>query len=134
MQVKRNQVMQRRLQRYDVVRWVDDFLELLKQAKQGQESLDATRITKEIREQMIQHYRRSNRRLLLLDYDGTLVPFSRDPDKAIPSQTLLKLMSQIVCNKCYFPGFNSEGFTFEITTTPNEKQRQAYALLEKISL
>lgn len=49
-------------------------------------------------------------------------------------QTLLKLMSQIVCNKCCFPGFNSEGFTFEITTTPNEKQRQAYALLEKISL
>jgi transposase len=49
-------------------------------------------------------------------------------------QTLLKLMSQIVCNKCCFPGFNSEGVTFEITTSPNEKQRQAYALLEKISL
>lgn len=57
-----------------------------------------------------------------------------DGTRAHSFQTLLKLMSQIVCNKCCFPGFNSEGFTFEITTTPNEKQRQAYALLEKISL
>lgn len=56
-----------------------------------------------------------------------------DDDTCVHSfQTLIKLMSQIVRNKCCVAGFNDEDSTFEITTTPNEKQKQAYALLEKI--
>ena len=57
-----------------------------------------------------------------------------DDDTCVHSfQTLLKLMSQIVRNKCSLPGTDNDGCTFEITTTPNEKQRQAYALLENIT-
>ncbi len=46
-------------------------------------------------------------------------------------QTLLKLMSQIVLNRCCLPGANQEA-TFEIITTPNKKQKQAYELLNTI--
>jgi len=49
-------------------------------------------------------------------------------------QTLLKLMSQIVRNKCRLSDENSDEHSFEIVTTPNEKQKQAYRLLEEITL
>ena len=46
-------------------------------------------------------------------------------------QTLLKLMSQIVLNRCCPPGGGKEA-EFEIITTPNEKQKRAYDLLDNI--
>lgn len=46
-------------------------------------------------------------------------------------QTLLKLMSQIVLNRCCPPGGGHEA-TFDIITTPNEKQKHAYDLLDGI--
>lgn len=49
-------------------------------------------------------------------------------------QTLLKLMSQIVRNKCRVRGADSEEETFEISTTPNEKQQLAYDLIESIAV
>ncbi len=49
-------------------------------------------------------------------------------------QSLLKLMSQIVRNKCGLPGVDNTGDTFEIVTTPNKKQKRAYDLLENITL
>jgi hypothetical protein len=49
-------------------------------------------------------------------------------------QTLLKLMSQIVRNECRLPGAGHDEPTFDIVTTPNEKQKRAYDLLKNISL
>ena len=49
-------------------------------------------------------------------------------------QTLLKLMSQIVRNECRLSDVGSDKHTFEIITTPNEKQKRAYHLLGNITL
>lgn len=49
-------------------------------------------------------------------------------------QTLLKLMSQIVRNECRLPGAGHDEPTFDIVTTPDEKQKRAYDLLKNISL
>ena len=49
-------------------------------------------------------------------------------------QTLLKLMSQIVRNECRVPGADPDEPTFEIVTTPNEKQKRAYDLIKNITL
>ena len=49
-------------------------------------------------------------------------------------QTLLKLMSQIVCNECRLSGESPEEPGFEIITTPNEKQKRAYHLLDTITV
>ena len=49
-------------------------------------------------------------------------------------QTLLKLMSQIVRNECRLVGDGPGAPTFEILTTPNQKQQRAYDLLENITL
>ena len=38
---------------------------------------------------MLQHFAPARKRLLLLDYDGTLTPIVKDPEMAVPSQRLL---------------------------------------------
>ena len=94
-QVRRNTIMQERLKRYDVVLWATDFMEELKNTKQIRHKYFAKVLSSNVRKQFIEHYRQSNRRLLLLDYDGTLVPFATLPHIAVPSQSLLKLLSDL---------------------------------------
>ncbi len=48
--------------------------------------------------------------------------------------TLLRLLSGIVRNICRIPGASHEAPTFEIITTPNAKQRQAFRLLDTIEV
>ncbi|KPK68755.1 trehalose-6-phosphate synthase [candidate division TA06 bacterium SM23_40] len=94
-QIERNRTMQRRLQRYDIARWSRDFLEGLLHTKALQQDLAARRLTDEARRVLVDDYLRSGSRLLLLDYDGTLVPFSERPDRASPDDALLALLRDL---------------------------------------
>ncbi len=49
-------------------------------------------------------------------------------------QTLLKLLSGIVRNVCRVPGAGPDAPTFEVVTTPNEKQQRAFDLLGTIEV
>lgn len=44
---------------------------------------------------LIGEYRKSERRLILLDYDGTLVPFADKPSDAEPDEDLLELLGSL---------------------------------------
>jgi trehalose 6-phosphate synthase/phosphatase len=48
---------------------------------------------------IIDKYRNSQKRLLLLDYDGTLVPFSSIPINSVPSEELLNILEKLDNNK-----------------------------------
>lgn len=56
-----------------------------------------------------------------------------DNTEAHSYQTLLKLLSQIVRNRCRLPGADSNTY-FEIVTTPGQKQERALELLKTITL
>jgi trehalose 6-phosphate synthase/phosphatase len=47
-------------------------------------------------ELLLQAYRSTNQRLLLLDYDGTMVPFAARPKDAAPDEELIALLNQLV--------------------------------------
>jgi len=94
-QIRRNQLMQKRLERYDIVWWASDFIRVLYTLKDQQRRLDANLLRDSAREQLIKDYSEANRRLLLLDYDGTLVPFVDHPDMARPALELLQVLGQI---------------------------------------
>jgi trehalose 6-phosphate synthase/phosphatase len=90
--MRRNTIMQNRLRRYDVSRWAMDFLVELLSTGRGDESSDVKWLDAPVRRALIDHYRCSQRRLLVLDYDGTLVPFAAYPEIAKPTLRVLRVL------------------------------------------
>ena len=91
-QVERNRPMQSRLARYSIGGWVNDFLDCLTKAKVKQRETGVRRLTDERRDDMNMAYRDACDRLVLLDYDGTLVPFKDRPEKAVPDVEILGIL------------------------------------------
>ncbi len=91
-QRRRNEIMQARLRRYNVLRWANDFVDRLLSMEEIQSRLFAKLLTPKARQHLIDVYRKSHRRLLFLDYDGTLVPFKRRPTLAKPNEEVLRLL------------------------------------------
>jgi trehalose 6-phosphate synthase/phosphatase len=94
-QVRRNKILRARLESYDVVRWADDFLQALLTVNEDQKRLSTRALGLLARENLKDAYRSAEKRLLLLDYDGTLVPFHEDPQSAKPGERLLKLLRKL---------------------------------------
>jgi trehalose 6-phosphate synthase/phosphatase len=92
-QVKRNKLLQERLKRYNVVRWADDFVQALLSTQKIEAAWRARALTGMALTALVQHYRSTVRRALLLDYDGTLVPFAAEPRLAQPDAELLELLT-----------------------------------------
>jgi trehalose 6-phosphate synthase/phosphatase len=89
---RRNQIMQRRLKRYDVTRWADDFIRSLLELRETQSRIQAQLLGSADRQEIIERYRQSRRRALFLDYDGTLTPLSRYPTSVFPSETTIGIL------------------------------------------
>ncbi len=96
-QVRRNEIMQDRLRRYNVIRWADDFLGRLHEVKAEQKRLRAKLLGQAARRRLLTGLRQARHSTLFLDYDGTLVSFVDDPQEAGPTpdlRTLLQSLSQ----------------------------------------
>jgi trehalose 6-phosphate synthase/phosphatase len=91
-QKRRNQIMQERLRRYDVIRWATDFIDQLAEMKEVQAQFTAKLLTPAAKKQLGERFLRARQRLLFLDYDGTLVPLMRRPYLAAPTEPLLTLL------------------------------------------
>lgn len=96
-QIRCNKAIQARLKRHNVVRWADDFIQALISMQEEQKKLGAKLLSLSSKKEMMEEFLAANRRLILLDYDGTLVPLARHPKMATPTAQLmefLKLISQ----------------------------------------
>lgn len=89
---ERNRSMQERLERYTVDRWAQDFLDRLEETKVLRETLSTRFLSESLIKQFLSDFRNATHRLLLLDYDGTLVPFAASPDRARPDGDLLEML------------------------------------------
>ncbi len=94
-QIRRNTVMQKRLQRYSLERWARDFMERLHHIKQLQADSHISKLTSSIMRALIKDYAKSQDRLILLDYDGTLTSFSENPDDARPDAEINKILRKL---------------------------------------
>jgi trehalose 6-phosphate synthase/phosphatase len=88
----RIEAMQRRISRYTVRRWAQDFMDQLDKTKRTNKSdkqLNADAI--------VSAFQEASRRAILLDYDGTLAPFVDSPNsnQAAPSDSLLRMLTAI---------------------------------------
>jgi trehalose 6-phosphate synthase/phosphatase len=92
-QVRRNQLLQERLRRYNVNRWADDFIQAMLATQKTEAARRARSLTGKAQVALVQQYKLAAHRALLLDYDGTLVPFAEDPKLAQPDAELLNLLA-----------------------------------------
>jgi trehalose 6-phosphate synthase/phosphatase len=97
---QRNRItlMQRRLQEYDVFKWVNDFMDQLVQVKQEQRKQTVKSLDDKAFASINRHYHRAKNRCLLLDYDGTLVPFTRIPSEASPDSAVRDLLIRLAAD------------------------------------
>ena len=94
-QQARNAQLQKRLERYNVEKWANDFMNSLKYQKDR----DATNVSKRLTEHrlsaVLEDFSMAKKRLLFLDYDGTLSGFQVDPQKAGPDKELYGLLDAL---------------------------------------
>lgn len=94
-QAERIMAMQSRIKRYDVNAWASDFFNKLKQVKSMQLQFEIKFLDSFSKSRLLDDYAKATKRLLLLDYDGTLVPFSKKPSLASPGSQILEILKEI---------------------------------------
>lgn len=98
-QVRRNRVMKKRLKRYNLERWANEFISKLEGVKKIQESTLTRKVSETKRNQIITAYRKAEKRILFLDYDGTLSWFKKNPEDARPDEELYSILEAITGDK-----------------------------------
>jgi trehalose 6-phosphate synthase/phosphatase len=95
----RMRALHQRVIRNDVFHWGSRFMELLEESAsargRGADAQPKRLATTEIREA----YAHASRRLLILDYDGTLVPFADIPQRAVPPPDLIRLLTTLASER-----------------------------------
>ncbi|GAA3968834.1 bifunctional alpha,alpha-trehalose-phosphate synthase (UDP-forming)/trehalose-phosphatase [Hymenobacter antarcticus] len=97
-QERRMRNMQALVQRYNVFSWTKLFMNQLAYTKMKQETLATANLDEAATAKLLADYHAAEQRLLLLDYDGTLVPFHPDPTRAAPDQELRLLLRALTDN------------------------------------
>jgi trehalose 6-phosphate synthase/phosphatase len=91
-QQKSMELMQNTIQHYNIDHWVNLFLSRLSEIKKQQKALATRMLSEEGIERLVDDYQSSDKRILFLDYDGTLTNFTKNPEKAKPDDELLSLL------------------------------------------
>jgi trehalose 6-phosphate synthase/phosphatase len=94
-QVQRNRPMQERLKAHDAKRWAEQFLSSLSKVKAQQGRLSTGYLAAPLQEEIKSAHRAARRALLIVDYDGTLVPFAAQPQLAKPDAELEALLAAL---------------------------------------
>ena len=94
-QIRRNKVLQKRLQRYTVEKWAKEFMKALRETKTTNTSIKAAALSENIENEILEKFKGAKNRILFLDYDGTLVNFMDKPDKAKPDTPLINLIKKL---------------------------------------
>ena len=98
-QKRRMQKMQKTVARQSVNKWAQDFVGELDEIKSKNTFLQNKKIGKENLKQIKELYSKALNRLLILDYDGTLVPIMKLPEFAIPDEKLIQTLKSLAADK-----------------------------------
>jgi len=91
-QVTRMSAMQTLVKRYNVFSWTKLFMNQLAYTKMKQHTLATEKLDAAATTQLLTDFKAAEQRLILLDYDGTLVGFHHNPQRAEPDQELRLLL------------------------------------------
>jgi trehalose 6-phosphate synthase/phosphatase len=93
-QMERNSTMQKRLERYNVEKWANDFMQALTDQREKDPANIARKLSVDLMNIILSDFKKAKNRLLFLDYDGTLAGFHDDPQQAGPDEGLYTLLDR----------------------------------------
>lgn len=94
-QHRRMELMQKTVKKYNIFNWVSLFFNNLSNVKKNQKDMAVLKLAGENEQAMLETYKKSANRLILLDYDGTLVEFNKDPMACEPGEKLRTMLSEL---------------------------------------
>lgn len=87
--------MKNRISNYNVFTWAFDFFKQAFEVKEEQKLMNVRFINKAITTKIVTDFHKAERRILFLDYDGTLVPFAKYPELAIIDKGTLTVIEKL---------------------------------------
>lgn len=94
-QKRRMQQMREMVSKFNISHWVKIFMDKLKEVKLLQRSMQTRYIGQGTEQSIVNRYAKTSKRILFLDYDGTLVDFKSNIEQASPDKELYKLLNQL---------------------------------------
>jgi len=94
-QASRMKSLQKRLKRYTVEKWSDEFMKSLVATQKSNKTTSVVPLKETLQNKEVEKFKSAKNRLIFLDYDGTLVGFKDDPQKASPDEELFALLDAI---------------------------------------
>lgn len=98
-QISRFRRMKQRQRRNTALHWAVDFIEGLKSVKARQLAISSHAFNHKTMVQVMTDYHQATQRLILLDYNGTLVPIPKDGRTKPPPSKLLDILALLGRNK-----------------------------------
>lgn len=98
-QKDRMKFLQERIQRYSVFKWAGEFVDALEKVKRIQKEFLVKKITNNVYKDIEAQYKKSQKRAIFLDYDGTLTSFHKNPQEATPNDELYKILNDLIADE-----------------------------------
>lgn len=98
-QTRRMKLMKEIVRKFNITHWVKLFMNRLKYVKEMQQSMYAKRISNATAIELKKAYAGAGKRLIVLDYDGTLVGFQTNIELAAPDEELFDLLRQLSADR-----------------------------------
>ncbi len=86
------------VKKFNIHLWVKNFMDKLQEVKELQQSLLTKYTVQRVKDQIVLDYKNSSDRYIFLDYDGTLVGFQGDIDKASPDSELYEILGKLTAD------------------------------------
>ncbi|WDF53627.1 bifunctional alpha,alpha-trehalose-phosphate synthase (UDP-forming)/trehalose-phosphatase [Mucilaginibacter sp. KACC 22063] len=84
--------------KFNITHWVKLFIDRLTEVKQMQRSMQTRHVSNGTRQSIINRFAKTQKRIIFLDYDGTLVDFKPVVDQAKPDSDLYDLIDHLTAD------------------------------------
>ncbi len=90
--------MQEKLRQYDVKHWAATFIKEQQKLQQKNKMHHTTHLSGEALDAVAESYEQAEKRLLFVDYDGTLMDFDPDPQAVSPDDEVLDVLAKLAAD------------------------------------
>ncbi|NEV92611.1 bifunctional alpha,alpha-trehalose-phosphate synthase (UDP-forming)/trehalose-phosphatase [Psychroflexus sp. YR1-1] len=94
-QKQRMQALQNRVSRYSVKKWASEFMNSLNQVHKVYNVIEAEKLDEKVKALFSEKLRSDDKKIMFLDYDGTLVNFTNNPQDAKPDKELFSILEKL---------------------------------------